>query len=142
MSDPLYRKELLRLAADAHGAGALPDPHRSGTAHNPACGDRVTFDIVTDEAGRITALAHDTRACVLAQASASILGRAAASLSRAEVEDLRVAVSAMLKENAPAPDSPFGDYAAFDGVITYPGRQTCVLLPLDALLAAFGDRSD
>jgi len=142
MSDPLYRKELLRLAADAHGAGALPDPHQRGTAHNPACGDRVTFDIVTDEGGRITALAHDTRACVLAQASASILGRAAASLSRAEVEDLRAAVSAMLKENAPAPGGAFGDYAAFDGVITFPGRQTCVLLPLDALLAAFDNRSD
>ena len=30
MSDPLYRKEVLRLAADAAGAGRLPDPH--GTA--------------------------------------------------------------------------------------------------------------
>lgn len=137
MSDPLYRKALLRLAADAHGAGALPDPHRSGTAHNPACGDRVTFDIVTDAAGRITALAHDTRACVLAQASASILGRAAERLSRAEVEALRAQVSAMLKEHAPGPPAPFDAYAAFDGVMTYPGRQTCVLLPLDALLAAF-----
>ncbi len=48
MSDPLYRKEILRLAADAHGAGRLPQPHRTGTALNPTCGDRVTFEITTD----------------------------------------------------------------------------------------------
>ena len=41
MSDPLYRKELLRLAADAAGAGRLTHPDARATAHNPACGDRA-----------------------------------------------------------------------------------------------------
>ena len=136
MSDPLYRKEILRLAADAHGAGHLSGPHRTGTAHNPTCGDRVSFEIATDECGRIEALAHETKECVLAQASASILGRDAAKLSRADVAALRAAVMAMLKEGAAVPEKPFTDYAAFDGVIGYPNRHTCVLLPIDALLAA------
>lgn len=139
MSDPLYRKEILRLAADAHGAGRLPQPHRTGTAHNPTCGDRVTFEIATDRHGHIHALAHETKACVLAQASASILGRDAKNLSRKDITDLREAVGAMLKENPIAPDAPFSDYAVFDGVTDYASRHTCVLLPIDALLAAFGD---
>jgi NifU-like protein involved in Fe-S cluster formation len=136
MSDPLYRKEILRLAADAHGAGHLSQPHRTGTAHNPTCGDRVTFEVTTDAGGRIEALAHQTKACVLAQASASILGRDAAKLSRADVAALRTAVAAMLKEGAVVPQKPFSEYAAFDGVTDYPNRHTCVLLPIDALLAA------
>jgi NifU-like protein involved in Fe-S cluster formation len=139
MSDPLYRKEILRLAADAHGAGHLPDPHRTGTAFNPACGDRVSFEIATDADGHIHALAHETRACVLAQASASILGRDAKNLSREDIAGLRDAVAAMLKGAAGAPGAPFGDYTAFDGAITYSSRHTCVLLPIDALLAAFDD---
>ncbi len=83
------------------------------------------------------ALAHETKACVLAQASASILGRDASNLSRAEITKLREAITAMLQESSPAPGAPFADYAAFDGVTTYAGRHTCVLLPIDALLAAF-----
>lgn len=137
MSDPLYRKEILRLAADAHGAGHLPAPHQTGAAYNPTCGDRVSFEIALDAKGRVHALAHETKACVLAQASASILGRDAGNLTRADIEALRDTVSAMLKETAPAPTHPFADYSAFDGVTTYPSRHTCVLLPIDALLAAF-----
>ncbi|HVP84732.1 MAG TPA: iron-sulfur cluster assembly scaffold protein [Rhizomicrobium sp.] len=136
MSDPLYRKEILRLAADAHGAGHLPEPHRKGEAFNPTCGDRVTFEVTTDAEGRIQAVAHETKACVLAQASASILGRDAKNLSAEEIGQLRRDISAMLKESAPVPDAPFTDYAVFDGVMTYPSRHACVLLPIDALLDA------
>ena len=55
--DPLYRREILRLAADATGAGHLPAPDAAATAHNPACGDRVTVELALAD-GRVTALAH------------------------------------------------------------------------------------
>ena len=96
MSDPLYRKELLRLAADAAGAGRLDAPHGSATAHNPACGDRITVDIRLED-GRIAALAHHTQACVLTQASAAILGAQAKGLDRAALKMLADDVAAMLK---------------------------------------------
>ena len=134
MSDPLYRKEILRLAADAHGAGHLPGPHATGTAHNPACGDKVVFEVAVED-GRISALAHETKACVLSQASASILGRDAKGLTRDHLEALRAEVAALLAGNAP-PAPPFDAYAAFDGVAAHRNRRMCVLLPIDALLAA------
>jgi nitrogen fixation NifU-like protein len=137
MSDPLYRKPLLRLAADAHGAGHLSEPHLSGSAFNPTCGDRVTVEIVLDGAGRIGALAHDTRACVLAQASAAILGRNASACTHQDVHGLREAVAAMLKGEAPPPSAPFDLYREFKGAADHAARHTCVLLPLDALLDAF-----
>ena len=140
MSDPLYKREILRLAADAHGAGHLDAPHLHGSAHNPACGDKVEMDVTLDD-GRIAALAHQTKACVLAQASAAILGREAKGLLREDIECLRAKVAAMLAHGADSPDAPFAAYGAFDGVATFRNRHTCVLLPIDALLAAF-DASD
>ena len=134
MSDPLYRKELLRLAADAAGAGRLEGPHGSATAHNPACGDRVTVDVRLQD-GRIAALAHQTHACVLTQASAAILATHAKGLDPAGLKTLATEIAAMLS-GAPAPAVPFQDYAVFDGVAGHKGRHKCVLLPLEAALAA------
>ena len=88
MSDPLYKKELLRLAADATGAGRLPRPGATGEAFNPTCGDRVIVDLSLKE-GRIVEMAHDTKACVLAQASASILGAALKGASQEDVDATR-----------------------------------------------------
>lgn len=135
MSDPLYRKELLRLAADATGAGRLTQPCATGRAFNPACGDRVTMDIVIED-DRIAGIAHDTHACVLTQAAASILGGELIGLSREEVETLKENVAAML-EGAEAPAAPFDTFSSFDGVADHKSRHRCVLLPFEAVLAAF-----
>lgn len=135
MSDPLYKKTLLRLAADAHGAGHLPDPSRHGTAFNPACGDKVEIDIRLD-GERIAAVAQHTKACVLTQASASILGRDAKGLTADAVETLRATVAQMLTGEGPMPAPPFDVYREFEGAAAFKGRHTCVLLPIDALLDA------
>jgi len=141
MSDPLYKKELLRLAADAHAAGRLAHVDASGHAHNPVCGDKVVVDLAVRD-GRIVEIAQETKACVLTQASASILGKSLKGAGRAEVEALRASLSAMLEANGPVPTRPFDDYAAFDAALAYPSRHTCVLLPVDAVLQAFDNLSE
>lgn len=135
MSDPLYKKELLRLAADATGSGRLTVPCGTGTAHNPACGDKVTMDVALAD-NRIEAIAHNTKACVLTQASATILAAGATGMNREEVALLHAAVTAMLTGGNP-PDPPFEIYAVFDGVADHAPRHKCVLLPIEAALAAF-----
>ena len=141
MSDPLYAKPLLRLAANAIGAGRLNPFDAEGHAHNPTCGDRVSVTLRFDGAGRISEIAHETQACVLTQASASILGASLAGADKASVETLRAQVSAMLREGA-APPSPFADYTALTGAAIYRNRHTCVLLPIDAVLNAFSDQRE
>jgi NifU-like protein involved in Fe-S cluster formation len=136
MSDPLYRKELLRLAADAHGAGRLHDPDATGHAHNPVCGDKVTVDLKL-ASGRIAEFGQETKACVLTQASASILGRSLKGAGREDVEALQRAVRAMLENEGNPPAPPFEAYGAFDAALDYPSRHACVLLPIEAVLDAF-----
>ena len=139
MSDPLYRKELLRLAADAAGAGRLVHPDASATTHNPACGDKVTVDVRLEN-GHIAALAHHTQACVLTQASAAILGSHALGLDQVGLQALADQVAAML-EGGDAPPPPFQSFGVFDGVAGHKGRHVCVMLPLKAALEAL-DASD
>ncbi len=105
MDDPLYRKQILRLAADAAGAGRLAQPHGSATRHNPACGDRITVEVAVAD-GRVTALAHHTIACVLTQASAAILGADAVGLNRAEMASLTDRVRGLLAGGG-LPPAPF-----------------------------------
>jgi NifU-like protein involved in Fe-S cluster formation len=132
-SDPLYRRELLRLAADAAGAGHLPAADTTASVHNPACGDRVTVELALEE-GRIAALAHVTHGCVLTQASAALLAGAAAGKDTAGLTALADSVRAFLK-GGPAPVG----YAVFDGVIGHAGRHICVMLPLEAALKALDE---
>jgi len=128
--DPLYRREILRLAADATGAGHLPAPNAVASVHNPACGDRVTVELALAD-GRVTALAHTTQACVITQASAALLAGRAPGQDRAGLGVLADEVRAFLK-GGQAPDG----YGVFDGVTGHAGRHTCVLLPLEAALKA------
>jgi len=128
--DPLYRREILRLAANATGAGHLAHPDASATVHNPACGDRVTVELAL-EAGRISALGHTTQACVLTQASAALLSGLAPGRGQAELEALADRVRAFLA-GGPAPEG----YGVFDGMTAHTGRHRCVLLPLEAALEA------
>lgn len=128
--DPLYRREILRLAADHKGAGRLPAADASATAHNPACGDRVMVELALID-GRIEALAHTTQACVLTQASATLLAGAAPGRDLAELEALAASVRDFLAGGT-APEG----YGVFDGVAAHAGRHRCVLLPLEAALKA------
>ncbi|HWE07012.1 MAG TPA: iron-sulfur cluster assembly scaffold protein [Rhizomicrobium sp.] len=139
MSDTLYTMDLLRLAADAHGAGKLAVSSASGHAFNPACGDKVAVDLLL-AGGKILEMAHETKACVLAQASSSILGQALRGADQAAVERLHASVEAMLISTAAPPPVPFERYAAFQGAVEYPSRHRCVLLPIQAVLDAL-DRS-
>ena len=143
LSDPLYRRELLRLAADATGAGHLPAADATASLHNPACGDRVTIELGLDfskeAGGRITALAHVTHGCVLTQASAALLAGTAAGRDTAGLTALADSVRVFLKsglKGEPAPPNLPKGYEVFDGVIGHAGRHVCVMLPLEAALKA------
>ena len=132
MTDDLYAKELLRWAADVSHTGHLPEPKRAATVNTAMCGDKVTVEFAGDPTHEITDCRHDTKACVLTQASASILAAQASGESADSLARLKTKVAAMLKEGADAPAGKWSAYAIFAPVREHKSRHTCVLLPLEA----------
>ena len=131
-SDALYQEALLRLARAAKGAGHLEAPDATAGRDNALCGDDVVVDVVIRD-GRIAAVGHRVRGCVLCQASASVLGGVAPGRAPGEIARARAALVAMLREEASVPAAPWEELAVFLPVRAVPSRHECVLLPFDTL---------
>ncbi len=138
MSDDLYQQALLDLAKAAHGAGSLPSPDGSALRDSPLCGDRVRMQVALED-GRIKALAHDVKGCLLCRAAASLVGLHGAGLDAAQANALRDQVAAALAGSAPPPGWP--ELSLFEPVRPHRNRHGCVLLPFETLIAALDSRS-
>ncbi len=132
-SSDLYQQALLDLAKAAHGAGSLPAPDGAALRDSPLCGDRVRMQVAL-EAGRIKAIAHEVKGCLLCRAAASLVGLHGLGLNAAEAAVLREQVAAMLAGTEPPPGWP--ELALFEPVRPHRNRHGCVLLPFETLLAA------
>lgn len=138
MSEELYQKALLRLAAAAHGAGRLSEPCCSAREANAMCGDAITFDVRVDGAERIVEVANELRGCVLVQASASLLAEHAVGVAKGDIAALREQVAGMLN-GGDVPADVWAAYEVFKPASAYRSRHSCVLLPIDALVKALKD---
>ncbi len=133
--EDLYQQEIVARAR-AGAADTRLEPHDArATTDNPLCGDRITLDLRFGADGRVSALGHRTRGCALCQASAETLRRCVPGLDTATAASARDAVAAFLAAGASLPGE-LEAFAAFAPVRAYASRQSCVLLPLDALRTA------
>jgi len=134
-TEAIYHDELVRMARAATGAGRLEDPQGSATLDNPLCGDRVTMEVRLGQ-GRIAALAHQVRGCLLCEAAASLLGRAAVGATPAEVAEARDGAAAVLASGIAPSGGPWATLELFRPVRGTRSRHRCVMLPFDALVEA------
>lgn len=138
MSDDLYQQALLELAKAAHGAGSLSSPDGESLRDSPLCGDRVRMQVAL-ESGRIKAIAHDVKGCLLCRAAASLVGLHGTGLDAAAADDLHKQVAATLAGGDPPSDWP--ELALFAPVRPHRNRHGCVLLPFEALSAALDSQT-
>jgi len=150
MIDQLYQKAILKQAAAAVGAGALDNADLKLTVHNPLCGDRITVYLDL-EGDKISAFSHETKACVLCQASASILGEH----SIGETEESLQATYSRLKQRLSEkslddnewpdnkwPNSKWNALNIFQPITDHKNRLTCVTLPFESILKALRGDSE
>lgn len=130
----LYRQQVLDHGRQPVHAGRLDGPARRAQASNALCGDRVAVSLRLDRLGRITDIRHDSQACLLCLASASLMAQHVPGLDAAMLVSDRDALRASLRNEAGT--AVAGHFAALAGVAPYPSRHRCVLLPWEALLAA------
>ncbi len=133
MNDDLYQQALLDLAKAGHGAGTLPSPDGTALRDSPLCGDRVRMQVVLED-GRVKALAHDVKGCLLCRAAASLVGLHGTGLNAEEAAALSEQVAATLAGAAPPPG--WSELSLFEPVRPHRNRHGCVLLPFETLHAA------
>ena len=134
MTEGVYAQALRDLARAADGAGTLAEPQVRVAVDNPLCGDRVTIDLTLAN-GRIAALAHKVRGCMLCEAAAATIGRHALGASPSRLRAVADGMQAMIRNGAPAP-ADWQELAAFTPVQEIKSRHECVLLPFEALSQA------
>lgn len=133
MIQELYQKQLMRLAADATGEGVMTDPDAETVLDNPTCGDRIKIQIKISN-GKITALNHENRSCMLCQAAASVVGENAVGHSQEDIVSIRDSIETMLKSNSFSAIPGWNAIENFAPVADHKSRHACVLLPFDALI--------
>lgn len=140
MTTSLYQQDLLRHASDAGTAGHLDQPAASATINNPLCGDKISVDLALDDAGHVTAYAHETTACVLCQASAAMIGHVIEGKTESDMQAGQAALVDVLEERAETTPPPFEAFKIFSSVAAHQSRHQCVLLPFEAVLEAFKNK--
>jgi len=130
----MYHEAIKAFAVAAVGHGALPSPDGRAFLDNPLCGDCVEMQ-VNLSAGRITAVAHQVRGCLLCRAAASVIGKHAVGANFEAIERISAGVSEMLEKQAPPP-AGWEELSAFAPVHEHRSRYRCVQLPFEALVAA------
>jgi NifU-like protein involved in Fe-S cluster formation len=130
--DNIYNTKVLELAAAIPHTGHLASPHGRAEAHSKLCGSTISVELALD-GNRIAGFAQNVKACLLGQASASIVGREIVGTSVEEFRDVAAATRRMLKEGGPAPTGRWSDLALLEPVRDYRHRHASTLLIFDAI---------
>ncbi len=136
----IYSERLLNLAADIPHSERLEEPDATATAHSKLCGSTITVDLQLD-GDTITGFGQMVKACLLGQASASIVGREIIGVKASEIAALGRTMRAMLKEEGAPPTGRWQDLALLEPVRPFKSRHASTLLIFEALdkaLAAAG----
>jgi nitrogen fixation protein NifU and related proteins len=135
MSDPreLYQALVLEHGNAPRRQGPLERATHQARVTNPLCGDRVTVRLHVAD-GRIATLRFEARGCLLATASASILGDLVEGQTVEHARALASTLHALLTDLAPPAD--LGPLAPLAPVRDFPARLACVELPWKALVGS------
>ena len=131
----LYTQTIMDHYQRPRNKGALEGADLEEHLLNPLCGDEVTV-YANFRDGKLAEVRFEGRGCSISQASASMMTERLSGKSRgeAEAEIARFKTMMVGKEEFPETD----DLAALKGVIQYPSRVKCAMLPWDAFKRGLG----
>jgi NifU-like protein involved in Fe-S cluster formation len=128
----LYNDRIIELAAAIPPALKLANPDASASAHSKLCGSTIAVDLKL-EGDTIADYGQTVRACLLGQASASIVAKNIVGTKIGELRDVAARMRRMLKENGPPPDGRWSDLAVLEPVRDVKVRHASTLLVFEAI---------
>jgi NifU-like protein involved in Fe-S cluster formation len=135
MLNDIYNRRILELAGNIPLLGRLPGADATATVRSKLCGSTVTVDLRL-EGERVTAFAHEVKACALGQASSAIMGRHVVDSSAEELRAIRETARQILKAGGKAPGGKWADLAVLEPLRDYKARHASILLTFDAVVDA------
>ena len=128
----LYNARIIELAAAIGSAQRLANPDGQATTHSQLCGSTVSVDLQVAD-GKVVAYGQTVKACLLGQASASVMSHNIVGTSAQELRAIAQRMRAMLKQGGPPPDGRWSDLAVLEPVKDFKAKKTCTLLGFDAV---------
>lgn len=135
----LYNDRIIELAAAIPPARRLQHPDATASAHSKLCGSTITVELALD-GDVVTDYAQTVKACMLGQASASVVATHVVGSTIAEIRQVAEEMRRMLKENGPPPGGKWTDLAVLQPVREVKGRHASTLLAFEAILRALAAR--
>ena len=132
VTEPLYTRDILRLAASIPGQRTFAEMGDAAVLRSPTCGSRVAMLVTLDEAGRVSAIEQAVEACAFGQAAAALVGAGAIGMTGAEAAAALAGVKRWLDEDVA---EPWPGLAMLDPARSRRGRHGAILLPFRALVA-------
>ena len=128
----IYNQRILELAANIPRAERLDGPQATATAHSKLCGSTVTVDLEMAD-GVVADYGQKVKACLLGQASCSIVARHIVGSDAAELRAVGARMRDMLKNDGPPPEGKWKDLEILEPVRDFKARHASTLLVFDAV---------
>lgn len=135
MLNELYNEKILGYAANIPRLGRLDCADGSSTQRSRLCGSQVTVDVRMAD-GRVADFGHEVKACALGQASSALMASHAVGATVEELQRVRDAMAAMLKDGGPPPTGRFEEMKYLEPVREHKSRHASVMLTFEATLEA------
>jgi NifU-like protein involved in Fe-S cluster formation len=136
--DEIYNTRILELAGAISRTERLAHPDASATSHSKLCGSTISIDLALRD-GRVSDYGQSVKACLLGQASASVMAREIIGSTPDELRRVGKTMRAMLKESGSPPEGRWGDLAVLEPVRSYKARHASTLLVFDAVEKALDE---
>lgn len=133
VTEPLYTRDILRLAASIHGQKSFAEMGDAPVLRSPTCGSRVAMRVTLDDPGRVETIVQAVEACAFGQAAAALVGANAIGMGAGEASAALAAVERWL---GGAEGEPWPGLAVLEPARARRGRHGAILLPFRALVAA------
>ena len=136
MTEPLYTRDILRLAASLEPAPPLDPADGRASLRSATCGARIEVAVRLGGDGRVSALTQKVEACGFGQASAALMGESAVGV---DADEARFALAEVERWLAGGDLPAWPGLSALEPARARAGRHGAILLPFRALLAAIED---
>jgi len=139
--DDIYKEVILDHYKNPRNKREVPGAELTCSKNNPLCGDEITV-FVHEEDGKLLEVGFLGQGCSISQSSASMMTEAVSGATREETEELIGRIRGMMAGEIEPDEDAFGELVALKGVVKYPVRIKCAVLPWDVLQEALAGKGE